>query len=247
MSSNRALPLHAHLEELRRRLIVIVGAVVVGMVIAFFIAGYIFAILKSRAPGVDLIYIGLSEMIGTYFKVVFWSGVALALPVIIYEVAAFVLPALTPPEKKWLFFLVPALFLGLAAGVAFCYFVLLPPALQFLLTFGGDIARPQIRVGNYISVVVSLLFWSGVVFETPVITFFLAKIGVLQPQWLSQNRRLAFVGAFVLGAIITPTFDPINQTLVAGPLIVLYEISIWLAKLAYKKRPASALATKIGS
>ena len=121
-------------------------------------------------------------------------------------------------------------------GVVFGYFILLPPAINFLITFGADIATPQIKIGNYISIVTRLLLAIGFVFEMPVITTFLARIGIISPKWLSDKRKPAIIIAFVLAAIITPTFDPLNQTLVAVPLVVLYEMSIWLAKLVYRKR-----------
>jgi sec-independent protein translocase protein TatC len=107
-----------------------------------------------------------------------------------------------------------------------------------LISFGADIAAPQIRVGNYVSLVARLLLAIGLVFEMPAITTFLARLGVLKAKWLSDRRRAAIVFAFILAAIITPTFDPINQSLVAIPLIVLYEMSIWLAKLVQRKEPS---------
>jgi sec-independent protein translocase protein TatC len=124
------------------------------------------------------------------------------------------------------------MFLG---GVAFSYFVLLPPAIRFLFSFGSNIATPQIRIGSYIDVVTRLMFITGCIFELPVATTFLAKLGVVTSEWLAGKRKWAIILAFVLGAIITPTVDPLNQTLIAAPLIVLYEMSIWLAKLVQSK------------
>lgn len=102
--------------------------------------------------------------------------------------------------------------------------------MKFLITFGSDIATPQIKIGNYISVVTRLLLAIGLTFELPVVTTLLARLGIVRAQWLADKRKLAIIFAFILGAIITPTLDPINQSLVAVPLIVLYEMSIWLAK-----------------
>ena len=118
--------------------------------------------------------------------------------------------------------------------------LLIPPAMKFLLTFGSDIATPQIKVGNYVSVVAKLLLSIGVVFELPVISTFLARLGVITPKWLADKRKVAIICAFVLAAIITPTMDPVNQSLVAVPLILLYEMSIWLAKLVHRERPLVA-------
>ena len=107
---------------------------------------------------------------------------------------------------------------------------------KFLINFGSDIAIPMIRIGNYINLMLTLLFWMGIVFELPVVLFFLSRIGVVKPGFLSKNRRWAIVIAFILGALITPTLDPVNQIFVAAPIIVLYELGIILAKIGFKIR-----------
>ena len=127
-------------------------------------------------------------------------------------------------------------------GVAFAYFIALPPALNFLLKFMSDIAEPQIRISNYINIVTRLIVSVGLIFETPIIIMFLSRMGIVSPQWLARRRRLWIVLAFVIAALITPTFDPINQTIIALPLIILLELSILLAKLVYKKRAEPAPA-----
>jgi sec-independent protein translocase protein TatC len=200
----------------------------------------VFDFLKSRAQGIDLIYTNVTGMLGTYMKVALYCGITLALPFIIYELVMFLNPALKSKEKKYLYLLLPAVVIFFALGVSFAYSMLLPPALNFLLTFGGDIARPLITVGNYVSIIIRLLFSLGLVFEIPVVIFFLSKMGIVTPGWLAKNRKFALIVAFILGAAITPTIDPINQTLVAAPIIVLYEVSIWLSKLAQPKERASA-------
>ena len=130
----------------------------------------------------------------------------------------------------------PAAIVAFLLGAFFGYRVLFPPAVKFLLGFGSDVATPMISIGSYVNLMLSLLFWMGVIFEMPVALFFLAKLGIVTPEFLSRQRRYAIVVAFVLGAVITPTFDPINQAIVALPIIVLYEVSIWLAKLARRGR-----------
>ena len=207
-------------------------ALVVTTSISFIFTRQIFHFLLRPSGGIKPVFIEVTEMVGTYFRVAFLSGIALALPVIIYELVLFISPGLTPKERRFLFWLLPGAFLLFIAGALFSYFILLPPAMHVLLTFGSDIAEPQIRIGNYISVITRLMFWSGLIFEMPLVSFFLAKIGIVTYDTLSRLRRWAIVGAFVMAAIITPTFDPINQTLMALPLIVLYEISIWISKLA---------------
>jgi sec-independent protein translocase protein TatC len=112
--------------------------------------------------------------------------------------------------------------------------------MNFLLTFNTDIARPMIKIGDYISLVTTLIFWIGLCFEIPLIIFFLTKIGVVKTKWLTKFRKFAIIIAFVLGAVITPTFDPVNQSLVAVPIIFLYELGILLSRFARKKQIAPA-------
>ena len=121
-------------------------------------------------------------------------------------------------------------------GVAFAYYVAMPPAFRFFATFGSSWVDIQPTISSYINVVTRLMIGVGLSFEMPLIIMVLARIGVVSPKWLAGKRKVWVVVAFVLGAIITPTFDPINQTIIAAPLIVLYELSIWLAKLVYKKK-----------
>ena len=239
-------PILSHLKELRKRLIKSVIAVAIATVISFIFRGQIFDILIRPVQGIDpdvsfiLIRVEMTEMVGTIMKVSLVAGIMLAMPYLIYHAIMFVSPALTRREKRYVYLVLPWIALMFAAGVAFGYYILIPPATKFLITWGADIATPQIRIGNYISVVTRLLLAIGLVFEMPVVTTFLARLGILSPKWLASKRRISIVLAFVLAAIITPTFDPINQTLVAAPLIVLYELSIWLAKLVQPRKPRTA-------
>lgn len=203
--------------------------------IALALAPQLFQLLLRPAPGIQPIFIDLTEMMATYFRVALLGGFVLGLPVVLYELVMFIAPGLTPREKRYLYVVLPMASLLFAAGVLFCYFILLPPSLRFLLTFGSDIAQPQIRIGNYVGVVTRLLFWSGLIFETPLVMVFFAKIRIVSPQTYARGRRWAIVLAFVLGAIITPTFDPVNQTLLALPIIILYEMGIWLSRLVAPK------------
>jgi len=237
MSNDKKLTLLGHLSELRRRLIKCVIAVSITTAISFVFAKQIFDILILPTEGINLIYIEMTEMIGTYMKVCLASGIILAMPYLIYQFLMFVSPALSRKEKKYVYLILPWIALMFMGGVVFSYFILLPPATKFLITFGSDIATPQIKIGNYISIVTRLLLAIGLVFEMPVVTTFLSRLGIITPKWLSAKRKPAIIFAFILAAIITPTFDPINQSLVAVPLIILYEMSIWLAKLVQRKRP----------
>lgn len=245
-------PLREHLEELRQRLLIVVVALAVGVVVS--VVFYERLIELLLVPGQGLfsvtekpIFTEITELLGVTVKVALLGGFVLASPVLVYQITMFVSPALSPRERRYLFLLIPGGLLCFAGGVAFAYFVLLPPALRFLLTFGSEIATPMIRIGNYVNVVVTLLFWIGLVFETPLAMFIVAKIGLVSWHGFARFRRYAFVGAFVLSAIITPTFDPLNQTLVAAPLIVLYELGIWLSWLVRPRQEPSLTAAEAHS
>ena len=233
-------PLFEHLEELRWRLVRVLIAVVLASIIGASFAFPIVELLKIPAEGVKLIRTGVTEMIGLYMKVSLYTGLVLAFPVALYQAVAFIMPGLTRQERRWVLIMIPAALGAFLAGAAFCFFVLLPPAMNFLLHFGEEVAEPFIRIGDYISTVLSMVFWVGATFETPLVIFVLARVGVVTPEKLAGFRRWAVVIAFVAGAMITPTFDPFNQTLVALPLMVLYEVGIQLSKIAVKMRASAA-------
>ncbi len=237
MSDDNKLSVLGHLKEFRQRLIKSLIVLAITSIVSFIFAKQIFDILILPAGDIDLIFIEMTEMIGTYMKVCLASGIALTMPYLVYHVIMFVSPALTAKEKRSIYLILPWITLMFVGGILFGYFILLPPATKFLITFGSDIATPQIKIGNYISIVTRLLLAIGLVFEMPVVSTFLARLGVITPKWLSSKRKTAIIVAFIIAAIITPTFDPLNQTLVATPLIVLYEMSIWLAKLVQRKKP----------
>ena len=236
MSNEEPLTFMGHLKDLRSCLLRSVIALIVALPIAFFLANKVFEILMNPVPGLELIYTEVTEMLGTYIKVTLLLSLVLILPYIVYQLVMFIRPALTNKERSYVYIMLPAISICFLAGAAFAYYLLLPPAFEFLLTFGGDIAEPMIKVGNYISVLTKLIFWIGICFEIPIVLFFLTKIGIIKPEWLTKYRKFAYVAAFILGAMITPTFDPLNQTLVAVPIILLYEIGIILSKLAARKK-----------
>jgi sec-independent protein translocase protein TatC len=236
MSAEKRLTVLGHLRELRSCLLRSVIALVIAIPIAYFFTDKIFAILMQPVPGLHLIYTEITEMLGIYLKVTLYAAVAIAFPFIVYQTVMFIQPAMTRREKVYAYTLLPLIFILFISGVLFAYFVLLPPALNFLLTFGGDIAQPMIKVDNYISVLVRLLFWIGMVFEIPLVMFFLSKIGILNTEIVKRFRPWAYVLAFVLGGVITPTFDPINQSLVAVPIIILYEFGTLLVGIARPKK-----------
>ncbi len=230
------LTLLGHFQELRKRLIRSVIAVAAGAIISFIFYEWIFYYLIKPAGEINLIFTELTEMIGTIMRVCLASGLILSIPYLTVQAILFIRPALTKKEERYVYLILPWIALMFLGGVVFAYFILIPPAIGFLYTFGSDIAAPMIKIGNYIGIITRLLIAIGLVFELPVATTFLARLGIVRPEWLAAKRKVAIIVAFILAAIITPTFDPINQSLVAVPLIILYEMSIWLAKAVYRKK-----------
>lgn len=231
----KKLTIFSHLAEIRNRLMWSVIVVIFTTIVAFIFSDQILHILIAPLNGIPLIQIDMTEMLGVYTKVCLFAGIALAMPFLVYQFLSFVVPALTYQEKKYVYIAVPFIFCMFVGGVVFCYYIMLPPAVNFLTSLGTGIAIPQIRISSYINLVTRLLLVAGIVFELPVVSTFLTRLGIVNSRWLASKRKWAIIAAFIVGAVVTPTPDPINQSLVALPLIVLYEISIWLAKLVQKK------------
>lgn len=225
-----------HLTELRDRLIKSVLALLVGTAISLAFTPrfleFLIAPMGDRQP----ISLKPTETIIIYFKVALICGVILAMPVIVYQMLRFVLPGLTEVEKKYLRIIVPGATLLFAGGVAFATFVMLPFTIRYLQSFLADIIQPTYSIDYYISFVTTLMFWVGVIFETPLIIAFLARIGIISPQMLSRNRKYAIVLLAILAAVITPTPDPVNMMLVMAPLVILFEVGVILARLVYRPR-----------
>ena len=239
------IPLREHFRELRSRVLISMAALLVGSAVCFYFYEEILTLLITPArrvagDDVSIIYTEVTELLSTTVKVSLLGGLVLALPVILYHVVRFVAPGLTPKERRILFSFLPAALLAFVAGMAFGYFVMIPPALRFLLTFGGDVAEPLIRISNIVNIMIRLLFWLGIAFETPLVMYVLATLGIVNARGFSRFRRLWLVVSFIIAAAITPTIDPLNQAIVAVPLIVLYELGVLLARIA-GRRSAAAL------
>jgi sec-independent protein translocase protein TatC len=226
------MPLMEHLRELRTRLIRALIALGITTAVSFVFAKQAFVILMVPLNDAKVQALRPTETLSNYMKVSLLSGFILAMPVIVYQIARFLAPGLTRKEKRYLILLVPGATLCFVTGVAFAYFIMLPASIGFLQTFMADLIEQQWSIGDYLSFVTSLLFWIGVAFELPLFVYFLAKLGVIDAQTLSKNRKYALIAIAVLAAVITPTVDPLNMALVMGPLIVLYEIGVLLAKIA---------------
>jgi sec-independent protein translocase protein TatC len=238
---DREMTLLEHLEELRGRLVAGVLALVAGVIVSIIpiptlnsITGYVFDLIigQAHASGVQVIAIRPGETFFTYLEVALVIGAALAMPVMIYQVLAFVSPALYANERKYLYLAVPGVFLSFISGVLFCYFLTLPFATRFLAGFLAQDITPQWSAEHYVNFVATFLFWVGVMFELPIVMFFLSKMGIVSHQRMARFRKYAFVLAFVIGAAITPTPDPINQTIISLPVYLLFELGVILARFA---------------
>jgi len=237
------LPLREHLIELRNRLIKAVAAVVITTALSITFMNQEAALLTSLAGDHQLIAISPTETFVAYLKVAFVTGIAISMPILVYQLFRFVAPGLTRSERRWILTSLPAVTLFFLAGVLFCYFLVLPSAVRFLLNFGSQYVTSTPTISNFLDFVTHFLLAVGLAFETPVIIFVLAKLGIATPKRLSRFRRYVIVLAFVIAAIITPTPDPVNQTIVAVPIILLYELGVLFARIALRSnRPKTQAA-----
>ena len=228
-----AMSLTEHLDELRKRIIYSVIAVVLASIVTFMYVDLIRETITGPAAG-NLVFIGVAEAFMTNIKIALLAGVLLAFPVILYQVWSFVLPGLDPREKKFVFVFVTASLLLFTAGVSFAFFIIIPISIRFFLGFESEAIEAMISFGNYISYVSGVIFAFGLVFQMPIAVFVLSKLGLISAAFLKKYRMYALVLIFVLAAIITPP-DVFSQILMAIPMFLLYEISILVARFARKK------------
>ncbi len=231
----RTLSILEHLTELRTRFMMAGGALLVGVAVSLWpLTGWTIDFLgepgRARVEDFELVLTEPLEYWTAYFRVALLLGVSIAMPVIVYQILAFVGPGLTNRERRWLYPIVIGASLSFLAGCAFAYYVELPPALAFLVGNTGDV-RPLIRISSYIDFVTRLIFMTGLVFELPLVVMGLAKLGVVTSRKLLGWWRHSIVLAFVAAAVVTPSIDPVTQTSVAGPIIILYFLGIILARL----------------
>ena len=221
-------PLLQHLDELRRRLFKAFLALIIATGISFAFSLQIIEYLAGPIGGTaKLVSIELTENISIFMKVSILGGFVLGMPVIVYQIVAFILPGLQRKERLWLIFMVPFATLLFASGVTFTWFVMLPTAIPFLAGFLG--ITTQVRPANYFDFITRIMFWIGICFEMPLVVMFLAKLKFVTAKQLASGWRYAIVGMAILAAAVTPTVDPVNMGLVMAPLMVLYLVSIMLA------------------
>ena len=229
----REMTLVGHLGELRRRIVISVLALVGGAAVAYY---YIDELMKFvTAPAGKLYFMSPAEGFFAFLKLAVFGGFLLALPVILWQIWAFVAPALTSGEKKWAIIMVPGSVLLFFSGVAFAYLLVWPPAVKFFLGFGSESLQPMLSLGQYLSFLISFILPFGIIFNLPLVLLVLAKMGIISSALLAKQRRVMVVVAFIVGGIITPTPDIFSQTMMAIPILVLYEASIWAVRLLLGK------------
>lgn len=238
--ADEKLPFTSHLEELRRRLIVCFIAVGIGFIASYAFSERIFKVLmepllEAMPPGGTLIFTGLTEAFFIYLKVSLLAGIFIASPVLLYQIWSFISPGLYEKEKRYAFPFVVFSTIFFIGGASFGYFVVFPSAFKYLMSFATETIRPLPSVKEYLSISTRLLFAFGIVFELPLFIFFLTKIGVVNAKILTHQRKYAIVLIFIVSAILTPGPDAITQLMMAIPLLLLYELSVWVAKVFGEK------------
>jgi sec-independent protein translocase protein TatC len=252
------MPLTGHLEELRKRLIIIISFVGVSFFLSFYFSKQLFTFLtkplnseitlSQKFPFIffieksspSLYFFAPTEALWMYLKISLIAGLFLTLPIVFYQIWKFVAPGLLPKEKHYALPFVVLSTTLFVLGAAFCFYLVLPYAIRFLLSYGTDQLKQMLSVEKYIDFCLKFLLAFGLIFEIPLAIIFLAKIGLVTPQLLSRNRRYAILLAFIVAALLTPTPDVFNMTLMAVPIIILYEAGIIAARVFTKKRTGKA-------
>ncbi len=244
----REMSFFDHLEELRWRIIWAIIGVVIGMIVCWIFIDWIMnqVLLKPvidinahLGPGQPPFHLQNLKPFGQlflYMQVAIIGGVLLSIPNILYQLWAFIAPGLLPRERKYVRAIVFFSSMCFLIGVAFAYFVMLPAALGFFATFGSATIENNIAISEYMNFIISVMLSAGIVFELPMVSWFLSKLGILTPKFMRHYRRHAIVVIFIAAAALTPGTDPVSQVLLAVPLMGLYEISILVSAWASRKR-----------
>lgn len=233
-----------HLEELRQRLMWTAGMFLIAAIAASIFADPLLDILRRPAGEIELIFIRPPEMFLGYFNIIVTAGILATAPMAIYQIMLFIGPAFESKDERrayrlvrWLAF--PAILVLFVGGVSFAYFAMLPVALSYLGGFGGDAVSAQWTISEYLKFVLNILIWVGVAFEMPLFVMLLARFGLVSADTLQRGWRVAFVVTAIIAAVITPTPDPLNMSIVWLPLFLLYMFGVLLARI-FGKKPVTA-------
>jgi sec-independent protein translocase protein TatC len=237
--SGKEMTFLEHLEELRWRIIYSLIGVVAGTIICWiFIDFLVNAVLlkPARDSGAVLQNLKPFGQLFLFFEIAIIGGAILSLPNLFYQFWKFISPALKKNERKYIISIVIFSTLCFLIGIVFAYFAMLPFTLRFAVQFGTTQIKNQFAIDEYFNIIISVMLASGFVFELPMISFFLTKLGILSPNLIIKYRRHSIVVIMVLAAVLTPGTDPVSMVMLAVPLVILFEISILISKLAAKKR-----------
>ena len=227
-----------HLEELRWRIIWALLGLVIGTIICFIFIDFLVDVVllrPARNSGAHLQNLKPFGQLFLYFQVAMIGGVILSLPNIFYQLWKFIAPALKKSERKYISAIVVFTSFCFLCGIVFAYFVMLPLTLKFAAQFGSTTIANQFAIDEYMNIIISVMLGAGLIFELPMVSFFLTKLGILKPQFMSKYRRHAIVAIMIAAAFLSPGTDPVSQIVLAIPLLLLYEISIIISKLSVRK------------
>ncbi len=250
------MPFTSHLSELRSRIITSVVALIVTFIISFQFSEILFkgitfplkkdisfslhspyvVLIPKKTQLTSLVFLAPAEAFWMHLKVAMVAAIIISLPILLLQIWKFISPGLMPKERKYAF---PFISVGTTlffVGATFCFVIVLPFAMRFLLTYKTGSLQPMISVGNYVDFCLKFILAFGFIFELPIVLIFLTKMGIVTPESLSKKRKYAVILAFVAAALLTPTPDAFNQTLMAGPIILLYEIGIIASKVFARKK-----------
>lgn len=252
------MPLTEHLGDLRKRLIIAFGTLFIAFLVSFTFSESIFRFImfplkynlhfsignsslqfipQDRLQNIKLVFLAPAEAFWMHIKIAFVAGLIMSLPVIFYQLWKFISPGLLQKERKYV---VPFIFIATCLfliGAAFCFLVVLPFAMRFLLTYKvGDFLSPMLSIGKYVDFCLKFILAFGAVFEIPIIIIFFTRIGLVTPKTLAKNRKYAILVAFIIAAILTPTPDFFNQTLMAVPIMALYEVGIIVSRIFVRRK-----------
>ena len=232
-TNDGSMSIIAHLTELRKRLIRSLIAIGIGSCIAYYFIEDIMHLLTG--PAGKLYYMQPAEAFFTYIKVAIFVGFLIALPVVLYQIWRFVLPALIGMERYLLSVIVPVSLILFLAGIAFSFFLVLPAAVKFLVGFSTQELQPMFSIKQYFDFVIAFLLPFGFIFELPLAIILLAKVGIVSSKFLAKQQRIVIFLTFVIGAVISPTPDIFSQCMIAIPMILLYEIGYIIVRFGMKK------------
>lgn len=232
---SRAFNVLDHLDYLRLRLIRAIAAYGLASAVGFWLAPWVVEAVLVGNVGLDgLVFLSPAEALFSRIKLALSIGLVLGLPVILYQLWALFVPAMDPKQRRMTLLLIPGVWLLFVVGISFALGAVLPMALRFLLGFGGEHLEQEISIANYISFVISFALPFGIVFELPVAVVALTRLGLLRPAALERNRKYTVFGIFVVAAVLTPP-DLVSQIMLAVPIVLLFELSLILARWAQPK------------